>query len=399
MNPSSNVIHALHTYQNLIQLHKEADDSVVEAEKHINVLKDRYDNANPSDKIAKKTARGELNTAQSTLNKYKKTQYMNLAILWCNYIFQLDKIKKDGLIPNDMTDIVQTSFLKLAKCTRMTVRYKKLPIDWLRLGAVGGVLEEMVVIMRTPNQIGLGMKHMFTVEEIINGLRCHLKENQTDNRLRFIFLTYILDNFSNDELNNYLKMCIIYQGQSKRIGIHSDDTTDYYYAIQGLYGNIEYDPRVTKVLTPESFNDSNTPTIGVHFSKTEIVNAIWNKEVTKNNRANGKDIPVGMIVRFDRVIHALSCVHKDKDDDCYRINDTHVSIRNRMVHGIAEAKRPKYEAGLVLDIEKMVNTLPPGSVMMNELGTLLIKVSIPYDCLLTCLNTDEMLEKFWHMDK
>ena len=67
-----------------------------------------------------------------------------------------------------------------------------------------------------------------------------------------------------------------------------------------------------------------------------------------------------------------------------------------MDHGIKDTqKRSKYEAGLVIDIKKTIQTLGEGKVQMNELGTLLVHEECPHDCLLGCISTDDELDHFW----
>lgn len=67
-----------------------------------------------------------------------------------------------------------------------------------------------------------------------------------------------------------------------------------------------------------------------------------------------------------------------------------------MAHGIkTDVERPKYQAGLVIDVKRLVSTLPEGSVLMNEIGTLLVNADIPRDCLLYCIESEQDVEAFW----
>ncbi|MBA42653.1 MAG: hypothetical protein CMF62_01415 [Magnetococcales bacterium] len=71
-------------------------------------------------------------------------------------------------------------------------------------------------------------------------------------------------------------------------------------------------------------------------------------------------------------------------------------IRDRMVHGIGVMERPKYESGLVIDIHKLIETLPKDSIMINEIGTLLIKKNVPRECIIDILK-DDKLNIFWRI--
>ena len=163
------------------------------------------------------------------------------------------------------------------------------------------------------------------------------------------------------------------------------------------YGKLTYDPRTVNILTASSFDDPSVSKLGVHFTKDIIAKAIWLKESTTNKRSKGREIPVGHIVRFDRVIHGLTCVVHENGE--YKIAETHKGIHNRMVHGLyKENVRVKYESGLVLDIPKMVDLLPEGSVMINELGTLMVTQNIPHECIKSHLSMDT-IDSFWRVNE
>jgi hypothetical protein len=142
------------------------------------------------------------------------------------------------------------------------------------------------------------------------------------------------------------------------------------------------------------------PQFAVHFTKEPIAFAIWNCVLVKAPRTREKDLTPGFICKFDRAIHALTCVGKNSKSGKFQINPDKTGIRDRMVHGINDqVSRPKYQAGLVIDIYKLAGILPRGSVQINELGTLLVTQDIPHDCLLTCLISEEDLNIFWRISK
>lgn len=68
-----------------------------------------------------------------------------------------------------------------------------------------------------------------------------------------------------------------------------------------------------------------------------------------------------------------------------------------MTHGIKETnQRPKYESGLVIDVEKLIETLPSGMVQMNEIGTLLVHQDIPNSCIISLIDKNDDVENFWN---
>ena len=82
----------------------------------------------------------------------------------------------------------------------------------------------------------------------------------------------------------------------------------------------------------------------------------------------------------------------------FQIDLEFACIRDRMVHGIkGTVERPKYQAGLVIDLEKLSKTLPNGMIQINEIGTLLVYDDIPFECLIDCLHEDRQLQIFWRL--
>jgi len=348
-------------------------------------------NQKPINKQVNKNLRKLIISECTSLNFNSTETYNNIAVDMCAWMFSLESMKINGQLPKKLHNMVLTGFLTLIDCG--ITRYRKLPSEWIELGATGGLLEDLVVIMRIPGKthgIGIGDKHIYSIEEVITGYRKYL-ENSND-PLRFIFLLHLFNNNNDEMIKSLIFQAIKHQGESKRLSIRKNnssvnDNTYEIYTLQGLYGAV-YDKSVTIVLS----DTDDKPSIGIHFTRTDIAQNIWNQKATRG------DIPVGHIMRFEkgRDIHALSCVYYD--GEYYRINANKTSIRNRMTHGITTMNRPKYQSGLVLDINKMVKILPKGAVMLNEIGTLLVSVPIPHSCILACLDTELMLNKFWQLD-
>jgi hypothetical protein len=107
-----------------------------------------------------------------------------------------------------------------------------------------------------------------------------------------------------------------------------------------------------------------------------------------------RDIPIGTICRFIRHIHAITNVKLDPNGK-YHIISIDKDIRDRMTHGIStEPIRPKYEAGLVIDLPQLVHDFPD-QMVINEIGTLLMNCDIPHKYL-KALIIDDDAEYFWN---
>jgi hypothetical protein len=358
-----------------------------------------------SNGVDKKYRRGLVITAQTNLNEYIRNCEKILSKKVFHRMFELENVKSpNGTIPDQYLDEIKGLYLLLSRQGRLNVRYLKLPKCWLSIGLYGGILEELIVILRTSKQIGLGSDHLYTVENIMNYIRSITLKQEED--IRFIFLTMLNEIYpekDSKELTHLVVSAIHCQGDSKRIGVYIDHGgvnggSVYVYAIQGIYGDIKYDDRVVLTISPKFELEAIHPLYAVHFTKEVVAYAIWQKEVIKSVRKRDQPLTPGSICKFDRAIHALTCIVKD-DDGVFRINKAQTGIRDRMVHGINDdVSRPKYQAGLVIDLVKLSQMAPHGCVQINELGTLLVHTDIPHECIVELLSTDEQLASFWRLD-
>lgn len=329
---------------------------------------------------------------QTELNQYISSFEKEISSKIVEYLFGLEHFKVDGILPSHYCDPVRWAFIALTVYGgRLHVRYLKLPKSWIPLGFLAGVLEELVVIMRTASQLGISDNHLITLDQLIGGLKKSYADDPI-NEDRFLFMTKLLS-LPTDQIVALLKSAIDSQGKARRISMYTDptDQTVYYYSIQGLLGHVKFDPRVVKDLTPD-----NTPPFAVHFTKKEVALKIWNKEETVAKRNRDGALVVGAICRFDRHIHALTNI--EFVDGHYRIVTVDKDIRDRMTHGIKDTDvRPKYESGLVIDLKKLVEDHKDqkGIIQINEIGTLLVQIDIPHEYILACLNTDEDIAHFW----
>lgn len=194
--------------------------------------------------------------SQNQVNEKIRRQEIIMADKVFDRILELELRKKDGYLPEECVEEMKKLYLLLARQGRLNVRYLKLPKCWLKIGLYGGILEELIVILRTPSQTGIGKTHMHTIFNIVDGFKKFLlQENDEGKPNRFLFLTKLVTKYSDESLSHVLRDCVKFQGESRRIGIYDDcDTQEtYLYAIQGLYGGIILDPRVVTVLTPQLY--------------------------------------------------------------------------------------------------------------------------------------------------
>ena len=342
--------------------------------------------------------------ANSELLKHEEI----MANLIYERLVRLDKTKGSQGYICDQSDLdeVKNLYLLLTKQGRWNVRYSKLPKNWLRLGTSAGVLEELVVIFRTAGNEGFHPNHLFTVSD----LHRTIIEYNKKSRLRFLFITKLYEQLPEDEIEFVLLQLIqFFQEPSFRIGILQEPYLEwrnrmYFYAIQGVYGDITLDNRVVKIVSNDGFeivngkkSDVQVRRYAVHFTRKPFAQCIWDSvNVTNAIKKRDKDIAPGSIAKFQRSIHALTCV--SMINNVLVIDEDKACIRDRMVHGINDTvKRTKYEAGLVIDIHKLAGILNEGCVMINELGTLLVNDDIPRSCIVDLIVTDEQLNQFWRI--
>jgi len=337
-----------------------------------------------------KKIRGDLTTAQTNLNQYILDTSNSIRDLIIDYLFGLEPQKINGVLPVSMYDDVKWCYSTLSDLGRLCSRYVKLPKSWVLLGFLAGVLEDLVVVMRTASQLKISSNHLITLDELTSNIGNCIKTEEGE--IRFPFLGKL---FTQDKtlIVTLLKSAIDSQGAARRIAIYQENQLTYYYAIQGLLGGVKFDSRVVKTLTPDT-----CPPFAVHFTTSDVASNIWNQTdtIAKRKRPNGQPLLTGAICKFDRPIHALTNI--EFVDGHYRIVTSDKNVKDRMTHGIKDTNvRPKYESGLVIDLKKLVKDLPEGMAQMNELGTLLVHCDIPHDYLLRLLSTDDDLKYFWHL--
>ena len=215
--------------------------------------------------------------------------------------------------------------------------------------------------------------------------------------------------FNIEQLGVVFANAINSQGMSKRIGIYREDSNDSYYAIQGMYG-LEFDRRVTKSVKFSDYDSeskeekgelsNDIPRYAIHFTRGEIARSIYSnaKTTSHRKRSNGKELVPGAICRFDRVIHAITDIRHTENG--FVIAPRLKDIRSRMVHGISDENvRPKYESGLVFDVKALAKYYEDNgivnAILINEIGTLLVHDDIPHECIVTLIDGEDEIDKFW----
>lgn len=340
---------------------------------------------NEDETSALRGIRLKLQTEANTRTRQKEDAVADLVLVRLSHI---EQYKKNGILPEKLAKEARELYLVLSELGgRMNGRYVKMPKEWTKFGIHAGVLEDLIVVLRTPSYIGLGSKHIYSFTELYDGFTAFLEREAAEGKIqpRFMFLSNLVITKKNT-FEAYLRYAISNQGGSKRIGVYEDNI----YAIQGIV-DVQFDDRVTTVMTLD-----NCPPYAVHFTKADLAMSIWTSKQTSSvkPRANGKPITPGSICRFARPIHALTNVVYSGGR--YRIRLVDKDIRDRMAHGIKDDhERPKYQAGLAIDVRRLVEILPPGSVRTNEIGTLLVDEDIPKSCLLYCIHSSADVESFW----
>lgn len=363
------------------------DKYISDVEKQIADLQKELDDTSNRDTI--KALKTILIRTSSSLNTYTNDFQTKLGNDIINSLFDLEKLKIDGKLDEIYyKDILYLYDILSSRCLRNHARYVKMPKDWILLGFMSGFLEDLVVVMRTLTQTNISKEQMVTLPVLITNYRKYIT---SDNSSRFPFITKLFEQ-EEELVREYIINSIKSQGKSKRISMYcGEDKIEYYYAIQGLLGNMKYDSRVVK-----SLHSSNCPIFAVHFTKSDIANKIWNKEKTTSVKGE-RELPVGTICKFQRSIHALTNIEYNLNRKMFHIISSDKDIRNRMTHGIKQTNiRPKYESGLVIDLRKLVEILPYGTVQMNEIGTLLVHDDIPNSCIINLISTDDEIEYFWN---
>ncbi len=372
----------------VVLFNKKCDENIAAISSYEKMIEDN------TDKQRAKMLRGDIVTSRMDLNKYIYQYHNDICNKIITALFDLERYKQHGVLPNILHDDVKWCYLILSDFTRSTARYVKLPKSWIPLGFLAGVLEDLVVIMRTGKQLNISPNHLISLEELIGGYDIYNKKVTDRDVARFPFLTKLFT-LPRDDIMFLLKNAVDSQGKARRISVYFDknDNKTYYYAIQGLLRGVKFDSRVVKTLTSD-----DTPPFAVHFTTKDVALNIWNKAATTAKRDRPGDAPlqVGAICKFDRPIHALTNI--ELIDGYYSIVTSDKDIKDRMTHGIKDVNvRCKYESGLVIDLKKLVADIPYGKVQMNEIGTLLVHDDIPHQYLLRCLITEDDLNHFWHI--
>jgi len=256
---------------------------------------------------------------------------------------------------------------------------------------------------------------MITIQTLITGFINYMKIKESNGMLQFSFFKNLIEKFDSPIIiENIIIDAIKSQGESKRIGSYKKDYISicdkypvlqkdvlYIYAIQGIY-DLNYDPRVTHTLLS---SDLMFPKYAIHFTQTKIAHNIYHNIQTNTQRKRYmvddptvvNPIITGSICKFDRHIHAITAV--EKVNGYFVISDKFKNIRDRMSHGITDDfTRLKYEAGLIIDVEmlaKYYEAKKQNVLILNEINTLLISDDVPRDCIISLIETESELDRFW----
>lgn len=230
----------------LLQLEADFNSEIENIKNDIRAYEEKLDEArilneskltrNNDTKRSVKTLRTKIIESQNVVNERIRAQEVVVADKVFDRILQLDLKKENGYLPDECVEEMKLLYLLLARQGRLNVRYLKLPKCWLKIGMYGGILEELIVILRTPSQTGIGDTHMHTISSIVGGFNKFLQqENDEGKPTRFLFLTKLVTKYSDLVVTNILCDCVKYQGESKRIGIYDDPETREKYLYVKIY--------------------------------------------------------------------------------------------------------------------------------------------------------------------
>jgi hypothetical protein len=357
---------------------------VVEHNDYIGKLQNLLIKSN--DKYNVKDLKKEIIDSSTKLNKDLEENKNLLGMTIIDFLFDIENTKNNGLLSETLYDMILDIYRILSsECSRINVRYIKMPKDWILLGFMSGFLEDLVIVMRTLDQLNISNSQLVSLDNFISKFKL-----DPNNFIRFPFIAKLLTQ-DNNLIKDYMSVAIKSQGKSKRIGIYIDENNiEFYYSIQGLLGKLKYDNRLVITLTLDT-----CPLYAIHFTKSDIARKIWEKQITTTNKSD-RELPIGTICKMQRSIHALTNIVLDETTKKFHIISSLKDIRSRMTHGIKEnSTRPKYQSGLVIDVKKLTNILPYGNVQHNEIGTLLVHQDIPHSCIITLIDSEEDIEYFW----
>lgn len=328
---------------------------------------------------------------------------------------------------------IKEIYLILAKyCGESLSRYFKLPLGWLALGSGGGILEDLIVVLRTPKNVfphlfcGEEIKNspIFEIEELFNELNKVFQDQKLCDRFPFLHYFCTLNCEVDSFISNLLRLLNL-QNANKRIGHFIEDQKIFLYTIQGLFG-MKYSPRSVKILDYSlqlaRVDEREFPLYAVHFTSRDIATKIWNCEPTISPIKN-EILPVGEIIRFrnKRAIHCIGDV--EKIEDHFYIGEKSRDISKRMTDNISGDRRVKYTAGLIIDLRSLFfyysshplsleseGEFSPSlslsrvreseverSIFQNEIGTILIERNVPRECIVASLLSEEEVNSFWRV--
>ena len=114
----------------------------------------------------RKESRGFRINTQTEINEMTRKKEEHVSDLVYERLVELEQYKEDGVLNENFTHEVHGLFLFMCEHGgRLNSRYVKMPKEWTKIGLFAGILEDLIVILRTPAQIGLGEKHIYTLRE------------------------------------------------------------------------------------------------------------------------------------------------------------------------------------------------------------------------------------------
>lgn len=250
------------------------------------------------------------------------------------------------------------------------------------------VTEDLLVLLRCPVSFGLGKQQTYTSDELRTWQKHTLKVGGWPKTIRHLHPKKMV--FSNE----FIKTVVHTQpSEHKRFLLTRDGKIGAY---QGLQDTATYSTLSTLI----SFGKLKYRYIA-HMTKRSTAKAIYTRTELKPGRKLSRKLGLlpkggGWLCGMGRNLHTLGYCQKIGSN----IQST-PKLRSMVTHKVAQnaSNFNKYECAIGIDLHKLKKCykhLPFDKVAMeNELGTVLIFVDVPYNCLIFGPNGVTESDKFW----
>ena len=253
--------------------------------------------------------------------------------------------------------------------------------------------EDLLVLLRCLLAFSLGKRQIYSAIDIKRWQERMSKQCDTFPRK----VTH-LNPTSWQVTDDYLVNLVESQNPSHlRFGKTAKDGVNYFYALQGLQDTVPY----------ENFNEiDESYTYLTHMTKFSTVQSIFRKELVvpvsessdcrprKNQKRKLGDLPKegGWLCGMGQNLHTLGfCVSHSSGYVC-----ASEKTKTLVSHKVVE----KYECAIGIDLKRLYSYYPKMKKseigIVNEVGTVIIFVDVPYECLIFGKDGSIDASTFWN---